>query len=210
MDFLDHALREAAPYLDRYGYLAVFAAVFLEGVGIPAPGVTLLVAAAFAAGRGAMQLPVLMATALAAALLGFNGGYWLGYAAGRGLLRQVAWFNERHFERLHRLFGRWGMAVVVVAPFLDGLRQLNGYAAGLAEMRWRRYALANLIGVVLWIALWSLLAYAASLHARWLYRALHVGHAGWYAGASVVAVALVVYLLWRRKRQQGRDPGGPA
>jgi len=207
MDALDHALREASPYLNQYGYAAVFVAIFLEGVGIPAPGVTLLVAAAFAAGRGDMALPLVMLTAFGGALLGFNSGYWLGYAGGHGLIHRLLHFNHRHFERLHGLFERWGVAVVVLAPFLDGLRQLNGYAAGLAEMRWRRYAVANLVGVVSWVAVWSLLAFLVSRHAHGLYRALHVGHAAWYAGAGVLAAALVFYLFWRRTRTAARERG---
>jgi len=93
----------------------------------------------------------------------------------------------------------------VIAPFLDGLRQLNGYAAGLAGMRWRRYALANLAGVASWVALWSLLAFSVSRHAHALYRALHVGHAAWYAAAGVLALALAGFLFWRRARDPGRN-----
>lgn len=204
MHVFDQALRDAAPYLHRYGYFAVFAGIYLEGIGIPAPGVTLLVAAALAASRGAMALSVVVAVALAAALLGFNSGYWLGRAAGNGLLR-LPQINRGNFERLHRLFARWGIAVVVVAPFLDGLRQLNGYAAGLARMPWRRYVSANLAGAAGWIALWASLAYETGRHARVLYRLLHAGHAVWYAAAACLAAALVLFLFWRRRHV--RDTG---
>ena len=45
MDILNHALTVAGPYLHRYGYAAIFVGALIEGVGIPAPGLTLLVAA---------------------------------------------------------------------------------------------------------------------------------------------------------------------
>lgn len=208
MHIFDQALRDAAPYLDRYGYFAVFAAIYMEGVGIPAPGVTLLVAADLAASRGAMALPLVVATALAAALCGFNSGYWLGRAGGHGLLR-LSHVNEEHFERLHRLFARWGAAVVVVAPFIDGLRQLNGYAAGLGRMPWRRFALADLIGVTLWVVLWSVLAYETGRHARALYHFLGVGHVGWYVAAACTAGALLLFLFWRRRQGRRSDCGQP-
>lgn len=204
MHHFGQALQHVAPYLDRYGYLAVFVAVFLEGVGIPTPGVTLVVAASVAAGRGAMSLPLVAATAIAAALLGFNGGYWLGFAAGEKLLQRLPLFNRSRFFRLHRLFERWGTAVVVVAPFVDGLRQVNGYAAGIAEMPWPRFAVSNLCGSVIWIGVWSGLAYETSVHAGILYRALRVGNWWWYAGGVLVLVALLVYLFWHRRRRRGQ------
>lgn len=206
MHVFDQALRDVAPYLDRYGYFAVFAAVYLEGVGIPAPGVTLMVAAGLAAGRGAMALPLVAVTAAAAALLGFNSGYWLGRAGGHGLLR-LPYVNRRNFERLHRLFARWGVAVVAIAPFLDGLRQLNGYAAGLARMPWRRYVLADLVGVAGWVALWCVLSYETGRHARVLYRVLHVGHVTWYLAAAGAAAVLAAFLFWRHRHERQRSGG---
>ena len=205
MNAFEVAIEHAAPYLERYGYFAVFAAIAMEGLGVPAPGVTILVAASIAAGQGVMSLPTVIVTALAAALIGFNGAYWLGYAAGRGLLQRLPFFNHHHFQRLHRMFGRWGTLVVVIAPFLDGLRQVNGYAAGLAEMPWHRYALGNLFGTVLWVGLWSVLSFEASRHASSLYRALHVGHFAWYVAAAVVFVGMLAYLFWWRHRREHRD-----
>jgi hypothetical protein len=42
-------IKRVEPYLERYGYWAVFAAVGVEGMGIPAPGQTLLEAGALVA-----------------------------------------------------------------------------------------------------------------------------------------------------------------
>ena len=47
---LEHHLAAVQPLLERYGYGAVFLAIFVEGIGIPAPGQTLLIAAALLAG----------------------------------------------------------------------------------------------------------------------------------------------------------------
>ena len=57
---LEHDLQEAVarvqPVLDRYGYPAVFLTILVEGVGIPAPGQTLLIAAALTAAHGNLSL----------------------------------------------------------------------------------------------------------------------------------------------------------
>lgn len=202
MPRFDAAIRQVVPYLHRYGYFAIFGAIFLEGVGIPTPGVTILVAASVAAAAGAMSWPLVVATGLVAAVLGFNSGYWLGVLVGQQLLQRLPFFSRERFLKLHRLFKRWGTAVIVLAPFVDGLRQVNAYAAGIAEMPWYRFGAANFVGAAMWVGAWSSLAYEASLHARLLYHVLHVGNVWWYVGGGLALAAALVYLLWHRRRHK--------
>ena len=57
---LEHDLKKAVarvqPVLDRYGYPAVFLTILVEGVGIPAPGQTLLIVAALTAAHGHLSI----------------------------------------------------------------------------------------------------------------------------------------------------------
>ena len=48
-------LGAVAPVLDNYGYLAVAGLVMVENFGVPAPGETILVAAAVYAGTGRLS-----------------------------------------------------------------------------------------------------------------------------------------------------------
>jgi membrane protein DedA with SNARE-associated domain len=45
-----------APVLDSYGYLAVGGLLFVEDFGVPAPGETILIAAAVYAGTGQLNI----------------------------------------------------------------------------------------------------------------------------------------------------------
>ena len=47
----EHSLARVQPLLERYGYGAAFAAVMAEGMGVPTPGQTLLMAGALEAAR---------------------------------------------------------------------------------------------------------------------------------------------------------------
>ena len=49
-------VNQFATLLDQYGYLVVFVGVTLEGVGLPLPGETVLVAAGALAHRGSLGL----------------------------------------------------------------------------------------------------------------------------------------------------------
>jgi len=76
---LHHYLQEVHPYLNRYGYGAVFVIVFLEGFGIPAPGQTIIMAAGLLASRGQMDIGLVVLVAWSAAVLGDNTGYAIGH-----------------------------------------------------------------------------------------------------------------------------------
>ncbi len=60
------------------GYGAAFAAVMAEGVGIPTPGQTLLIAGAAEAAQGRMNIMLLLFLVTAAATLGNSVGYVIG------------------------------------------------------------------------------------------------------------------------------------
>src|ERR1700704_398863 len=94
-----------------YGYVVLFVLVGLESLGIPLPGETALVAAAALAAAGHLSLYRVVANAVAAAILGDNGGYWIGRTGGIALVRRYGRFihlNEAHLERARRFFERHG------------------------------------------------------------------------------------------------------
>ena len=56
----ERSLARVQPLLARYGYGAAFGAVMVEGMGIPAPGQTLLMAGALEAAAGRMNIVLLL------------------------------------------------------------------------------------------------------------------------------------------------------
>jgi hypothetical protein len=71
---IQHEIAAVEPWLDRYGYGAVFAAVGVEGFGIPALGQTLLIAGAVTAATQTDFYIGLLLTAFLAAVLGSSLG----------------------------------------------------------------------------------------------------------------------------------------
>src|SRR5690242_19698129 len=121
MSSLSHHLEAVQPLHERWGYLAVFVAIFAEGCGIPAPGQTLLIAAALLAARGELWLGLVLATAVCAAAGGNLAGCALGRVGGRPVLERIA--SPQRLTRLEGLFERRGGVVVGFGRFVDGLRQ---------------------------------------------------------------------------------------
>src|SRR5437879_11949126 len=95
-----------------YGYVVLFFLVGVESLGIPVPGETALVTAAAWAALGHLSIYAVVATAVAAAVIGDNGGYWIGRAGGIALVRGCGRFismNAEHLERARGFFGLQGV-----------------------------------------------------------------------------------------------------
>ena len=144
----------ANPYLERWGYAAVFATVSIEAIGIPAPGHTMLVAATLAATRGTLDIRLVLLAAAVGTLLGSHLGWIIGRRAG-GAVRRRSGYVRVQLANTERTFARWGGLVVVFGPFIEGIRQLNALAAGALAMPWSRFALCNLAGTALWTGVWG-------------------------------------------------------
>lgn len=151
---IGHYLTIAKPWLEQYGYLALFGGVFVEGFGLPAPGETLIIAAALLAGHGDMQFASVLLTAWLAAVLGDNLGYLLGRWGGRCLFVKLG-IRPDHLARVERFFMHYGGGVVLAARFFEILRQLNGVVAGSMQMPWGRFVAFNALGAGLWVGLWG-------------------------------------------------------
>src|SRR3989441_4274660 len=65
-----------------YGYVVLFFLVGLESLGLPLPGETALVTAAAFAALGHLSIYGVVATAVAAAVIGDNGGFLGGGQGG--------------------------------------------------------------------------------------------------------------------------------
>ena len=195
---MTHAVARVAPWLERYGYPALFAAVLVEGMGIPAPGQTLIIAASLAAARGNLFIGWILAWAFIAAVLGNSLGYLIGLKGGRPLLKRIG-VNEVRLEKAERRFARAGGGVILIARFIDGLRQINGIASGLLKMPAALFTAFNVLGAVLWIGFWGLGPYYLETEFLKMHVTLQQAEP-WIGCATLVASGLLLaYVLWRKK-----------
>ena len=195
-----HALE---PTLDRYGYLAVAVLVLIEDFGVPVPGETVLILAALYAGSGRLNIVLVVLLGFAGAVLGDNVGFALGHFGGRRLAERYGRYVFLTPERLDRatdFFKRHGGKVIVVARFIEGLRQANGLIAGITGLPWRRFLIANALGAALWVGVWVCVGYFSGSHINAIYRT-----ATRYDRYLAIGFgALVIALIARRMRAKRR------
>ena len=204
MTELTQHLESVQPLLHRWGYTAVFVAIFVEGCGIPAPGQTLLIAAALLAAKGDLWLGLLLATAVCAAAGGNLAGYAIGRVGGHRVLERIA--SPQRLAQMETLFERRGGTVVGFGRFVDGLRQLSGIAAGSLDMDLATFFAWNLGGAVVWVAFWGGGAYLFERHVTELSAVFH--HVRPIA-LGLAAIGVVVALRWLRRPPDPRPPAAP-
>ena len=199
----EHSLATVQPLLERYGYGAAVAAVMAEGMGIPTPGQTLLMAGALEAAEGKMSIALLLILVTAAAAVGNSIGYAIGRWGGRMALDKLR-VNPQRQQHLDDLFKRRGGMVILLARFLDGLRQLNGIVAGVLRMPWWTFTAYNVAGAVLWTCAWGLGTYYLGRDIHFIAAFFHRHRPLLLVLGAIAFVALLVYLLRSRKPRQTR------
>jgi membrane protein DedA with SNARE-associated domain len=188
--------------LHDYGYLAVAGFLFFEDFGVPLPGETMLIAASLYAGAGHLNAFLVGIVAFFAAVLGDNVGYLIGRRGGRRLVERFGKYvllTSDRLDRAERFFNEHGGKIVVVARFVEGLRQANGLIAGTIEMHWAKFVACNALGAALWVAVWTSLGYFAGDHVE------TVSHYFTYAAIGIGVIAVLV--VWRHlhhRRQRRR------
>ncbi|MDT4991667.1 MAG: hypothetical protein QOH97_1559 [Actinoplanes sp.] len=192
--------------VDRFGYLGVAGLVFIESFGVPAPGETAILAGATYAGQGHLNVIVVALVAFLAAVTGDSLGYLIGRTGGRPLVLRFGRYvrlTPARLDRVETFMARHGPKVVVVARFVEGLRQLNGIVAGVTGMPWPRFVLFNAIGAAAWVGVWTTAGYLAGDHLSAITATIH-RYQLWAIAAGVLAVT--AHLLLRRARRRAARP----
>jgi len=209
---LPGALAHLEPLLDRGGYWMLALLVGLDNVLVPVPGQTMLIVAAVYAGTGRMNVFAVAVVAWVAATVAGELGYLLGRRQGTALVHRYGRYvrlTEERYARAEEYYRRRGVWIVVIARFVDVLRQTSGVLAGINELGRPRFTAANVAGAALWTAVWTGLGYSAGSDIGPLYRQALRYQLWLLAAIALVAAVLVVRAVLRRRAQRAdaRDQG---
>ena len=209
---LPGVLHDLEPTLNKYGYLAL-GLIFLEDFGVPVPGETVLIIAAVYAGTGRLSVWLVALIGFLAAVLGDNVGFAIGHFGGRPLAERYGKYIFLTPERLDKtasFFDRHGGKVIVIARFVEGLRQANGIIAGISGMHWAKFVPFNMLGAALWVAVWVSVGYFSGSHINSIYHTVTRYQAYFAIGVGLVILALIVrHLMHMRKARRERAARSP-
>jgi len=162
-DLVVHLDVHLASFVTQHGvwvYGLLFLIVFCEtGLVVTPflPGDSLLFVAGAVAAAGGMDIVLVMATLVAAALCGDNVNYWVGRTLGLKVFSRF--INPAHLKRTHEFYERHGGKTIILARFVPIVRTYVPFVAGLGTMPYLRYLAFCVAGALLWVVLLCLAGY---------------------------------------------------
>jgi len=207
-----HWLHEILPHIPHYGYVLVFIVAFLNNLGFPLPGETVLLGAGFVLGKTGDSFWPPIVAGTAACFLGGSCAFWFGRRLGQGGLEKIRWLHLTT-ERLQwpgKFFKRHGAKTVFIARFIFLFPPVAAnLLAGMSKMPWRTFLVYNLTGSAAYSTMYILLGFFFGR--QWNRLAAGLGPTPLYlmiAGIIVIVLAVIfrhsLSRLWARRSSKTR------
>ncbi|HEX2530455.1 MAG TPA: VTT domain-containing protein [Burkholderiaceae bacterium] len=157
-DMILHVDQYLGTVIAQYGtlvYVVLFAIVFCETglVVFPfLPGDTLLfIGGAFCA-TGAMNIWLLIALLVVAAVSGNTVNYWIGSAIGHKVFtHDYKWLDKAALYKTHAFYENHGGKTIVLSRFIPIVRTFAPFVAGVSAMTFTKFQFFNITGAILWV-----------------------------------------------------------
>ncbi|MGH7504193.1 MAG: VTT domain-containing protein, partial [Longimicrobiales bacterium] len=164
-DFILHIDVHLDAIVRQYGmwtYGILFLIIFCEtGLVVTPflPGDSLLFAAGAFAARGALEPGVLFLLLGIAAIAGDTINYWIGRYVAPRLKRGIPFVKQSHIDRTHAFYEKHGAKTIILARFIPIVRTFAPFVAGIGAMTYGRFLTYNVVGGLVWIALFVFAGY---------------------------------------------------
>ena len=204
---MHHLVHTCVAFIKLHGAWAgplMFIVTFGEsfvGLSLLFPGTTIMVVAGTLVRwpfnpHGVLSVWPLLIGGFLGAVIGDAISFWLGRRFGHYLEKH--WYfvrNPDFLPRGYRFFERYGTASVFVGRFFGPVRAAIPLVAGIMEMPWRQFWIANIGSALIWAP--ALLLLGTSF--RMAVRAIGPKH-GEQLGFSALGVIVLMILIWAAER----------
>jgi membrane protein DedA with SNARE-associated domain len=200
MELLAFSFDQIQGWIQAGGYLMLFGLLFACGLGLPLPeDIPLIIAGALIA-KGQMTWTI----AAAAAWLGIVGGdiflYWMARRYGMNITKAPLigkHVTRERIEWVEGLFEKYGVGVVAVCRLFAGIRGAMVIAAGTIRFNFAKFVIVDGIAALISGGLFMLFGWWVG---NKLTRELVHEFKEWFmVGGIVLAIALVAWIIWRRR-----------
>jgi len=196
-------MNEILDFLTRHGPSVLFAAVFVEQMGIPLPASPWLLAAGALGATGKPHWYSALAAGACGSLLADAIWFYLGRYRGQRVLNflcRVSLEPDSCVRRTQDLFSRYGMRGVIAAKFVPGLSTLAPPMAGNSGIPAARFFFFDSLGSLLYTGVFILIGTIFSKQLDQVLAALErLG-----TGALMLVIGLLVLYLGYKFYQRHR------
>lgn len=166
IDFILHIDVHLAEIISQYGVLTygiLFFIIFAETGFVVTPflpGDSLLFAAGAFAALGSLNLWLLLALLMVAAVGGDTVNYWIGHFFGKKIVEHKRIpIKPEHIVQTEEFFKKHGGKTIVLARFVPIVRTFAPFVAGIGKMHYGYFISYNIIGGIIWILAFTLAGY---------------------------------------------------
>ena len=176
----------------------------LESTLVPIPSEVIIPPAAYLAHtQGQFSFIGVVLAGTAGSWVGASFMYWAARVLGRPVIVRLGSYvglRQAKIELAETWCSRYGLSGVFFARLLPVIRHLIGIPTGILRMDFRRYALATVLGSLLWCSVLAWLGRAVGQHPLLLAGSLHRFFALVLAVAAGLAALYAVFV-----RRAGRS-----
>src|ERR1051326_6827785 len=196
-------MTDTTQFLIKHGLPLVFAAIFVEQLGLPLPAAPWLLAAGALSAAGKFNFLSGLAVTVTACLIADAIWFSLGRHRGNrilGLLCRISLEPDSCVRRTQNLFTKYGLRGVVVAKFLPGMSTVVPPLAAMSGVTAGRFFPADALGAMLYGGCFLGVGYFFSNQIEQIGAAISdIGGSALSLILGVVAVYLA-YKFWQRQR----------
>jgi membrane protein DedA with SNARE-associated domain len=190
-----------------HGYIAIFALLFLSGVGLPLPEDVPLIAAGVCVSRGGMTWALAGPVAWVAMMLGDSALYLIGYVFGFRVVHLPV--IGRHIspallKKCEGWFARWGVWAVGIGRMFAGIRTAIVVTAGTMRFPYGKLLAADGLAAIISGGAFMGLGFFAGRHAGES-RDLIDKYRIYISLTALVAALLLMLVLWMRSRRRAAE-----
>jgi membrane-associated protein len=155
---MDRYLGQIVASTGYWSYAVIFVVIFIEtGLVVTPflPGDSILFAAgALIAAQQVLDIRLLYVIVVAAAILGDTVNYWIGHFIGKRAFTSNSRFLKREYlDRTHTFYEKHGGMTIFLARFIPIIRTFAPFVAGVGKMTYWHFISYNIVGGILWPAL---------------------------------------------------------
>lgn len=161
-----HHLIDPEKLLREGGFYLVIFVIYAEtglffGFFLPGDYLLFLAGMFVATGKLDVNIALLLAGLCVAAISGNFTGYWFGRKTGPVLYtrKDSFFFKKKYLKAAERYYNKQGAFALIMGRFVPIVRTFAPIFAGVVRLDFKRFALYNVVGGVLWICSLTLLGY---------------------------------------------------
>jgi membrane protein DedA with SNARE-associated domain len=195
----------AVSFLNRTGYIGVFALMALESATLPVPSEVVLPLAGYLVYLGTMNFWTAVLVASLGSLLGTVIDFAIGYYLGRTVVLRYGRtirLHEKHLLTSERWFAKHGSIIVLLARFVPLIRTLVAFPAGVARMKLSKFLAYSAIGIVVWDAILIYVGYVAGKNWSLISQNLYSAFGPIEIAALIASLLLVLVGVKSRKPKE--------